>query len=377
MPDPPGPCVHPDVGAYALGLLEAEERTAYERHLITCAHCLRTLEGLAPLIELLGQVDAATLLAAGPDPGGGTNRGDGPDRRGRSDLRRRPPPHPPGALGALFPRQREPAHDRMRRPHLRAWDKLDDRFRDHRDAAAEREAAEAPWTPAAAEPRPQRTGRRRRDWFHGTTMRRLTLVAAAATVLVMVGFVTIAARSSVTDPRTVAEPPPAPPVVAATTAAPPPSVAPPRRERVAPPPPTRSSSPAAPPRVARTSENPEPTPSEARPDSIKANPGVGAEGNRLAGSDPATGVAAEVRLGRTATGLDVTLTVHGLPGPRDCVLRVIATDGTAHTALRWRMADGEESFTGLGGTALARAEIDHFEVVDAAEAVLVTISSRS
>ena len=47
MPDRPGPCVHPDVGAYALGLLEADERTAYERHLITCAHCLRTLEGLA------------------------------------------------------------------------------------------------------------------------------------------------------------------------------------------------------------------------------------------------------------------------------------------------------------------------------------------
>ncbi|MFD0744169.1 sigma-70 family RNA polymerase sigma factor [Phytohabitans flavus] len=112
MPDPPGPCVHPDVGPYALGLLEAAERHAYERHLITCAHCLRTLEGLAPLIELLGQVDAATLLAEA-------------ERGGMRQLA----DHPPGAVISLFPRQRDPSNDRRRRPHLRPWDELDDRFR--------------------------------------------------------------------------------------------------------------------------------------------------------------------------------------------------------------------------------------------------------
>jgi hypothetical protein len=131
MPDPPGPCVHPDVGAYALGLLDAEELSAYERHLSGCVQCARTLEGLAPLVELLGQVDAASLLA-------------GPDRR----RVHRFAAHPPGAVGALFPRQREPSHDRVRRPHLRAWDELDDRFRGPDRAApagvASREAEQGP-----------------------------------------------------------------------------------------------------------------------------------------------------------------------------------------------------------------------------------------
>ncbi|BCB91481.1 hypothetical protein Psuf_087940 [Phytohabitans suffuscus] len=135
MPDPPGPCVHPDVGAYALGLLEAEERHAYERHLITCAHCLRTLEGLAPLIELLGQVDSARLLADA--------------EQGRV---RRTAAHPPGAVIPLFPRQRRPA-DSRRRPHLRAWDELDDRFR----TPVPRPEPEPPPRPRSKNPQGART----------------------------------------------------------------------------------------------------------------------------------------------------------------------------------------------------------------------------
>jgi hypothetical protein len=349
MPDPPGPCVHPDVGAYALGLLEADERNAYERHLITCAHCLRTLEGLAPLIELLGQVDAATLLADA--------------ERGRV---RRMPAHPPGAVVALFPRQREPSHDRLRRPHLRAWEELDDRFRTH---TPRREPA------SAARPVPRARAQPDKGKGNGNSdlVRRLVLVAAALTVVMMVSLVTIAARSSVTDPATVAEPPrqAAPP---ATTAAPPPTSAPPATAPA--PPPRESTRPPTTPPAARTKERTKAAPAPTRPDAIKAEPGDDAEGERLTGRDPATGAAAEVRLSRTATGLDVALRVTGLAGPCECVLRAITKDSAARTALRWRMAQGRDEFTGLGSTTLDRAEIDRFEIVDAAGTVLVTISSR-
>jgi hypothetical protein len=340
------------VGAYALGLLEADERNAYERHLITCAHCLRTLEGLAPLIELLGQVDAATLLADAE-----------PERV------RRMPVHPPGAVVALFPRQREPSHDRLRRPHLRAWDELDDRFRTH--APRPRPASAGPV--GAGPPAPPPRTRTDKTKGNGDLVRRLVLVAAALTVVMMVSLVTIAARSSVTDPATAAEPPPraAPP---ATTAAPPPTSAPPAT--VPAPPPRKTTRPPTTRPPARTKERTKPAPAATRPDTVKADPGPGAEGERLTGRDPATGAAAEVRLSRTAAGLDVALSVTGLAGPCDCVLQAVTTDGDARTALRWRMAQGQDEFSGLGSTTLDRAEIDRFEIVDAAGTVLVTISSR-
>jgi len=348
MPDPPGPCVHPDVGAYALGLLEAAERTAYERHLITCAQCLRTLEGLAPMIELLGQVDPVTLLA-------------------EAELMRvrRPPVHPPGASITLFPRQRDArqreGRQRERRPHLRAWDEIDDRFRT--PAPREPEVAAAPAFPA-----------RRKS--NTDMVRRLVLVAAALTVVTMVSLVTIAARSSETDPSTVAGPPAtSPPVTVTTTAAaPPPTTAPPAAAPA--PPPRVSTSPKTGPPVARTRENPKPAPGVTRPDTIKSDPGDDAAGERVTGSDPATGAAAEVRLSRTASGLDVSLTVTGLAGPCECVLRVITTGGAELTALRWRMVAGQDGFTGLGSTTVERAAIDHFEIVDERGTVRVTLSSR-
>jgi hypothetical protein len=351
------------VGAYALGLLEAEERTVYERHLITCAHCLRTLEGLAPLIELLGQVDAATLLAD--------------TEFGRV---RRSTAHPPGAVVTLFPRQREPTHDRIRRPHLRAWDELDDRFRTpERPGGSGREAGQRT---ARARPEPaarRARGSKNKSKSNGNSdlVRRLVLAAAVLTVVMMVSLVTIAARSSVTDPNTVAERPPAKaePRAAVTTTAPPPASKPPA---AAPPPsPARESTrpPTSPP-AGRTREETKAAPSETRPDAIKADNGTDTAGERLTGRDPATGATAEVRLSRTASGLDVSLTVTGFAGPCECVLQVVTTEGAAHTALRWRMAEGRAEFTGLGSTTVDRAAIDRLEIVDATGAVRVTISSR-
>ncbi|MDQ7908774.1 hypothetical protein RB614_30005 [Phytohabitans sp. ZYX-F-186] len=429
MPDRPGPCVHPDVGAYALGLLEAEERHAYERHLITCAHCLRTLEGLAPLIELLGQVDAATLFGQS-DAAALFGLNDAATLFGQSGAAalladaergwvRRIPPHPPGAVIPLFPRQREPARERRRRPHLRAWNELDDRFRpppgparaarEDREAERAREDREAEHTREDHEAEHTRQDReaqraqqdrgaeerhaqaerrrgpvRRRRKGSGAVVRRLVLVAAAVTVVMMVSLVTIVARSSVTGPgaSVAAAPAKAPGTAAAagtstTAAAPPATGASPATAPAPPSPPPPGVTPATTGALpARTKEKTKPAPAATRPDTIKSDPGGGAAGERLAGRDPATGAAAEVRLSRTAAGLDVSLSVTALPGPRDCLLRVVTADGAARTALRWRMAAGQDAFTGLGSTTVERAAIDRLEVVDAGGAVLVTISSR-
>jgi hypothetical protein len=48
-----GPAEHTDVGAYALGLLEAGDRRAFEAHLTGCARCADELAGLSGMRDLL------------------------------------------------------------------------------------------------------------------------------------------------------------------------------------------------------------------------------------------------------------------------------------------------------------------------------------
>ncbi len=60
-----------DDGAYVLGALSPAERSAFERHMSTCATCREAVASLAVLPGLLGRLDPATALAlAGghPDP---------------------------------------------------------------------------------------------------------------------------------------------------------------------------------------------------------------------------------------------------------------------------------------------------------------------
>jgi Putative zinc-finger len=54
-------------GAYVLGALSPSERLDYERHLLTCAECSRSVRELAGIPGLLAQVDPADLEAA-PHP---------------------------------------------------------------------------------------------------------------------------------------------------------------------------------------------------------------------------------------------------------------------------------------------------------------------
>jgi hypothetical protein len=56
-------------GAYVLGILDPDDRVAYERHLETCAICQREVADFGGLPGLLAQLDPAEALAIG-DAGG-------------------------------------------------------------------------------------------------------------------------------------------------------------------------------------------------------------------------------------------------------------------------------------------------------------------
>jgi len=58
---------HTDVGAYALGLLEAHDRHDFEQHLATCPECTAELAELSGLRELLADLDPVEPAADGPD----------------------------------------------------------------------------------------------------------------------------------------------------------------------------------------------------------------------------------------------------------------------------------------------------------------------
>jgi anti-sigma factor RsiW len=52
---------HVDVGAYALGLLENQDKATFEAHLATCASCTAELETMSPLAALMKGLDPVEL----------------------------------------------------------------------------------------------------------------------------------------------------------------------------------------------------------------------------------------------------------------------------------------------------------------------------
>ncbi|MFE4972518.1 zf-HC2 domain-containing protein [Kitasatospora sp. NPDC056651] len=70
----PGP-EHVDVGAYVLGLLEAAEHAAFERHLADCPQCAEQVRELRFTEPLLAEY-AASARALGADPAGPAPRPD-------------------------------------------------------------------------------------------------------------------------------------------------------------------------------------------------------------------------------------------------------------------------------------------------------------
>jgi len=59
---------HIDLGAYALGLLEDQDKAAFEAHLATCATCAAELRTLSPVADLLHGQEPVELAG---DPGAG------------------------------------------------------------------------------------------------------------------------------------------------------------------------------------------------------------------------------------------------------------------------------------------------------------------
>ena len=52
---------HTDVAAYALGLLEEPDRSAFAAHLEVCPRCVQELAQLAGMRDVLSRVDPADL----------------------------------------------------------------------------------------------------------------------------------------------------------------------------------------------------------------------------------------------------------------------------------------------------------------------------
>lgn len=82
---------HTDVGAYALGLLDEDDRRAFEAHLADCEPCARELAGFSGMRELLAHVASMTSDAEDtppPAPSAGTGDLAGLLRRHRIAARR-------------------------------------------------------------------------------------------------------------------------------------------------------------------------------------------------------------------------------------------------------------------------------------------------
>ncbi|HEX8345147.1 MAG TPA: zf-HC2 domain-containing protein, partial [Actinoplanes sp.] len=54
---------HFDVAAYALGVLDANDAARFEDHLIDCPTCAMELESLLPVVDLLSDLDADSIVA--------------------------------------------------------------------------------------------------------------------------------------------------------------------------------------------------------------------------------------------------------------------------------------------------------------------------
>ena len=61
---------HTDVGAYSMGLLEEQEKRAFEEHLAGCPACAAELAELSPMAALLRGVEFRGVEPAGQEPDG-------------------------------------------------------------------------------------------------------------------------------------------------------------------------------------------------------------------------------------------------------------------------------------------------------------------
>jgi len=81
--------VHTDVGAYSMGLLEEQDKRAFEEHLAGCPACAAELAELSPMAALFKGIELNGMEPAGEEPDGGRVTDLVRRRAGRQRHRRR------------------------------------------------------------------------------------------------------------------------------------------------------------------------------------------------------------------------------------------------------------------------------------------------
>jgi len=81
--------VHTDVGAYSMGLLEEQDKRAFEEHLAGCPACAAELAELSPMAALFKGIELNGMEPAGEEPDGGRVTDLVRRRAGRQRQRRR------------------------------------------------------------------------------------------------------------------------------------------------------------------------------------------------------------------------------------------------------------------------------------------------
>ncbi|BBC38371.1 putative membrane protein [Streptomyces graminofaciens] len=104
--------------------------------------------------------------------------------------------------------------------------------------------------------------------------------------------------------------------------------------------------------------------------------GPGEPPKTVAATDPTTHVWAEVKAEERVWGSDIELKIKEAEGAHACRLVAIGKDGSEETVANWKTPeDAEDASTMLGGTAMQRNEISHFEVRSQEGQLLVRLSS--
>ncbi|MEJ3748226.1 zf-HC2 domain-containing protein [Actinomycetes bacterium KLBMP 9797] len=360
MLEPPGPgtrpeppCVHPDAGAYALGLLEPDERARYERHLRDCPRCTRAVRSLAPLIELLEAVDADSLLAATDPPPG------------------RHPPHPVRVISPPRPASRL-------LPPNRPGSRGDIGATGHmgtggRGVASGRSSSGRPWRASrghATGPGASRSA---------LPLRRFVLAAAVVTVVSMLGFVTFSARSSVDAPPTATDRSPASivdpmPADRAAATPPPASPSPSPSPGAAQVPPHRAATPPTEPSPDPTTAPP--TTDSERPNTLDAGPansGALPAPQQYEARDPQTGTTATVEITPGTDGAKVTVTLSEVSGARDGTITVTTVAGTTTQIAGWHLSLDDDTVVAQGESASHPDDIARVNIHDDNNLLLLSI----
>ncbi|MDX3586760.1 hypothetical protein OG920_38450 [Streptomyces europaeiscabiei] len=104
--------------------------------------------------------------------------------------------------------------------------------------------------------------------------------------------------------------------------------------------------------------------------------GPGEAPDTVAATDSKTGVWAEVKVQDRIWGSDIELKVKEADGAHACRLVVIGKDGSEETAANWKSPEGADKASEMmGGTAMQREDISHFEVRSQEGELLATLKA--